>query len=172
MSEKTVAVIAFDDVSPFLLSVPCTVFGETCMLLGIRDFKLIVCAAGRKPLHCNVGFSIRTVHGLQEAEKADIVVVPSWRNTDEVPPDPLLKMLRRAHRRGALIVGLCLGTFVIAAAGLLDNRPATTHWGWTDDLARRYPLVDVKSDVLYVDDGDVITSAGVAAGIDCCLHIV
>jgi transcriptional regulator GlxA family with amidase domain len=172
MVEKTVAIIAFNGISPFLLSVPCIIFGEVFLPLGLPGFKLMVCATERGTLRSNAGFGITTRHTLRDAEQSDIVIIPSWRDTEEVPPAPLLKTLRRAHQRGAMIVGLCLGTYVVAAAGLLDNRPATTHWGWSDDLAKRYPLVDVKSNVLYVDDGDVITSAGVAAGIDCCLHIL
>lgn len=172
MDVQTIAVIAFDHISPFHLSVPCMVFGEDQRNPDAPRFQLMVCAAGRGPLHSSAGFEIRAHHTLRDAERADIVIVPSWRDTDETPPESLLLALNRAHKRGAVVVGLCLGTFVLAAAGLLDNRPATTHWGWSDDLARRYPLIAVKPDVLYVDDGDVITSAGVAAGIDCCLHIL
>lgn len=109
---------------------------------------------------------------LRSIEAADIIIVPSWRDPYELPPEALLKALRKSHRRGAMIVGLCLGSYVLAAAGLLDGRPATTHWKWADDLAKRYPDIQVNRDVLYVDDGDVITSAGVAAGIDCCLHLL
>jgi transcriptional regulator GlxA family with amidase domain len=105
-------------------------------------------------------------------ENAGIIIVPSWRDPHELPPEALLKALRNAHRRGALIVGLCLGSYVLAAAGLLADRPATTHWKWADDLAKRYPDIRVNRDVLYVDDGDIITSAGVAAGLDCCLHLM
>ena len=99
-------------------------------------------------------------------------MVPSWRDAHEVPPAPLLAALQRAHRRGAIVVGLCLGAFALAAAGLLDGRPATTHWRWSGLFAQRYPAVQVDPGVLYVDAGDVLTSAGTAAGIDCCLHLV
>ncbi|GFE62275.1 GlxA family transcriptional regulator [Geobacter sp. AOG2] len=172
MHTQTIAVIAFDHISPFHLSVPCMVFGEDQRNPDAPRFNLMVCAAGKGVLRSSAGFEIRAHHTLRDAERADIVIVPSWRDTDEAPPESLLTTLVAAHRRGATVVGLCLGTFVLAAAGLLDNRPATTHWGWSDDLARRYPRIAVKPDVLYVDDGDVITSAGVAAGIDCCLHIL
>ena len=84
----------------------------------------------------------------------------------------MLEALRTAHHRGALIVGLCLGSYVLAAAGLLDGRPATTHWMCAGDLAERYPLIRMNRNVLFVDDGDIVTSAGGAAGIDCCLHIL
>jgi transcriptional regulator GlxA family with amidase domain len=172
MHAETIAVIAFDHISPFHLSVPCMVFSEDRRNPDAPRFNLMVCAVGKGVLHSSAGFEIRAHYTLRDAEKADIVIVPSWHDTEEPPPESLLNALVRAHQRGATVVGLCLGTFVLAAAGLLDNRPATTHWGWADDLARRYPLIAVKPDVLYVDDGDVITSAGVAAGIDCCLHIL
>lgn len=171
MVETTVAIVAFNNISPFLLSIPCTVFGESSRYIDGAGFKVMVCTAGKRILKSSAGFGISTCYSLRELDFADIVVVPSWR-PDEVPPAALLKGLRSAHRRGATIVGLCLGAYVLAAAGLLDSRPATTHWGWCADLAQRYPLIDIRPDVLYVDDGDVITSAGVAAGIDCCLHLV
>ena len=100
------------------------------------------------------------------------MIVPSWRDTAEPAPPAMIKALRAAHARGARIVGLCVGAFVLAEAGLLDGRPATTHWAWADEFARRYPRVQLNRDVLYVDDGDVVTSAGTAAAIDCCLHLL
>ncbi len=106
------------------------------------------------------------------AEKADVIVVPSWRDVDEAAPGPLLKALREAHARGAQIVGLCLGAHVLAEAGLLDGRRATTHWEYAKSFAQRFPTVDVDPDVLYVEDGNVLTSAGTAAGIDACLHLL
>jgi transcriptional regulator GlxA family with amidase domain len=165
-------VIAFNDISPFLLSMPCAVFRPDQGHPEMPHFKLMVCSCEQAAVQSNAGFGIRTHHTLKDAEQADIIIIPSWRDPDELPPERLLRALRKAHERGATIVGLCLGTFVLAAAGLLNNRPATTHWGWTDDLARRFPSVSVRPDVLYVDDGDIVTSAGVAAGIDCCLHLL
>jgi transcriptional regulator GlxA family with amidase domain len=172
MRDETIAVVAFNNINPFLLSIPCSVFVNEPGRLEARRFNLIVCTAETSTLHSNAGFTIRTRHTLRDAEKADIVIVPSWRDTKEGPPKRLLDCLNKAHQRGATIVGLCLGTFVLAAAGLLNNRPATTHWGWSRELAARFPDIEVRPDVLYVDDGDIITSAGVAAGIDCCLHIL
>lgn len=104
--------------------------------------------------------------------RAGTIIVPSWRDPLESPPAALLGQLRAAHRRGARIVGLCLGSFVLAAAGLLEGRRATTHWLWAAEFARRHPGVDLDPSVLYVDEGDVLTSAGTAAGIDCCLHLL
>jgi transcriptional regulator GlxA family with amidase domain len=172
MQTKTIAVIAFKDISPFHLSVPCIVFGKDKLHPHVPKFELMVCAVERGILQTNAGFSLKTVHGMSALSKADIIIVPSWRDPDEPPPQPLINALRKAHQRGAKIVGLCLGSFVLAAAGLLDGRSATTHWGWSDELQRRYPTTKVVAGVLYLDDGDILTSAGVAAGIDCCLHIL
>jgi transcriptional regulator GlxA family with amidase domain len=172
MRPATIAIVSFNDISPFHLSVPCAVFGEDRLHPDVPKFKLLICAGEKGGLRTSAGFSFEAPHRLSELKKADIVIVPSWRDTEEMPPPPLLQALRQAHEAGALVVGLCLGTFVLAAAGLLDGRPAATHWGWADKLAERYPEIDVKPDVLYVDDGDILTSAGVAAGIDCCLHIM
>ncbi|MDF3036970.1 MAG: transcriptional regulator, AraC-family [Paucimonas sp.] len=148
------------------------VFGKDRLHAIVPDFDFKVCAAEPGPLVTSAGFSIDTKHDLKPLARADIVIVPSWRSVDESPPANLLKALQSAHKRGALIVGLCLGTFVLAAAGLLDGKEAATHWGWADVLAARYPRIRVDSKVLYVDEGDVLTSAGVAAGIDCCLHVL
>jgi len=131
-----------------------------------------VCSLERGPISTSAGFTMQARYGLKEIAKAAIVIVPTWRDTNEIPPKPLLDALRRAHKRGALIVGLCLGTYVLAAAGLLDGLEATTHWNWAADLAARYPQIKVNPDVLYVDQGSIITSAGTASAIDCCLHII
>jgi transcriptional regulator GlxA family with amidase domain len=170
--QDSFAVIAFDGISPFHLSAPCVVFRPDANDSMLPDFKIKVCAADPSPMQTSVGFSIHTTHNLSDLSDAETVIVPSWRNTAEMPPKVLLDALRKAHQRGAKIVGLCLGSFVLAAAGLLDGRRATTHWKWADELAQRYPLVNVEPKVLYVDDGDIITSAGSAAAIDCCLHIL
>ncbi|GLH73462.1 transcriptional regulator [Geothrix limicola] len=165
------AVIAFDRISPFHLSVPCAVF-EARPDLGVPPYNLRVCGAEPGPLRTSAGFEIRTRHGLGALSWADTIIVPSWRDPLERPPETLLRALQRAHARGARIVGLCLGAFVLAEAGLLDGRPATTHWHWADLFSRRFPQVRLDADVLYVDDGEVLTSAGAAAGIDCCLHLL
>jgi transcriptional regulator GlxA family with amidase domain len=167
---QRVAIEAFDRIRPFHLSVPCAVFGEPTD--GGPLFDVRVCAAEAGVLRSQAGFTIGTRYRLGELARAQIVVVPSWRNPHESPPDALLAALRRAHRRGALIVGLCVGAYVLAEAGLLDGRRATTHWRWAEHFAAKYPQVQVDRNVLYVDEGDVLTSAGTAAGIDCCLHVV
>ncbi|MGF6481461.1 helix-turn-helix domain-containing protein [Paraburkholderia sp. JPY419] len=167
-----VAVVAFDRISPFHLSVPCVVFGEDRRGGGVPAFDFRVCAVETGALATTAGFSIAVTHGLEALADAHTIIVPSWRDPDETPSAALLDALRAAHARGALLVGLCLGAFVLAAAGILDGRPASTHWAWADDFARRYPRVRLDPDVLYVDDGNVLTSAGTAAGLDCCLHVL
>ncbi len=165
-----IAVVAFDRISPFHLAVPCVVFGDEHP--GAPRFDFRVCAGEPGPLRTTAGFAVQVAHGLRALATADIIIVPSWRDPTEPPPAPLLRALCRAHQRGARLVGLCLGAYVLAAAGLLDGRPATTHWRCAVDFAARYPQVQVDADVLYVDDGDLVTSAGTAAGLDCCLHLV
>jgi transcriptional regulator GlxA family with amidase domain len=171
----TIAVLAFDGISPFHLSVPCLVFGENRSAAGVPAFKVMVCAADAAPagdLRTSAGFTIATRHDLRSLARADIVIMPSWHDDCRPAPPALLDALRRARRRGAQVVGLCLGAFVLAEAGLLDGKTATTHWHYAAALAERHPAVRVDRDVLYVDEGDVLTSAGVAAGLDCCLHLL
>jgi len=167
-----VAVIAFDRMSPFHLSVPCVVFGEDRSEGGVPPFELAVCAAEPGTLTTTAGFTIGAPHGLEGLRDAHVIVVPSWRDTHEAPPAALCEALVQAHARGAILVGLCLGAYVLAHAGLLDGRPATTHWAAADDFAQRFPAVRFDAGVLYIDDGDLLTSAGTAAGLDCCLHLM
>jgi len=165
-----IAVVAFDRISPFHLSTPCVVFGDRHP--GVPTFDFTVCAAEPGPLTTTAGFSLVVAQGLEVLTRADTIIVPSWRNPSERPPEALLDALEAAHRRGARIVGLCLGAYVLAEAGLLDGRAATTHWAYAEDFARRYPKVRVDADVLYLEDGQLLTSAGTAAAIDCCLHLL
>lgn len=167
-----IAVVAFDGISPFHLSVPCIVFGEDRTATGEPRFNLSVCAVQPGMLQTNAGFAITVARGLGALRHADVVVVPSWCDDLRPAPPALLRALQAAHRRGAVIVGLCLGAFVLAEAGLLDGRPATTHWKLAPEFARRFPRVALQPEVLYVEDGLVLTSAGTAAGIDCCLHLL
>jgi transcriptional regulator GlxA family with amidase domain len=168
----TVAVIAFKGVSPFHLSVPCMVFGDDLARLGAPRYRLLICGEKAGLIATMSGFDIDVQHDLSALAEADTVIVPAWRDPDERPPEALLLALRKAHARGARIVGLCLGAFVLAEAGLLDGRAASTHWVWADDFVRKYPMVKLDQKVLYVDDGDILTSAGTAAAIDCCLHLL
>jgi transcriptional regulator GlxA family with amidase domain len=171
MRAVKVAIAAFDQIRPFHLSVPCAVFGEPG---GDAKplFEVRVCAVEPGPLRTQIGFTIDTPYGLRELAQADIVIVPSWRHPNESAPKPLLNALDRAHRRGAILVGLCVGAFVVAETGLLDGKHATTHWRGSERFKQRFPKVTLDPNVLYVDQGDIVTSAGTAAGIDCCLHVV
>lgn len=167
---RRVAVVAFEGMTPFHLSVPCLVFGT-----GVDEapaFEVLVCAAASAPLRTSAGFAIAVERDLSCIDAADIVVMPAWHEDCRPAPPELLAALRRAHARGARVVGLCLGAFPVAEAGLLDGRTATTHWELAAALARRYPKVKVDREVLYVDEGRVLTSGGVAAGLDCCLHLL
>jgi transcriptional regulator GlxA family with amidase domain len=171
MTPIRVAVLAFEGISPFHLSVPCAVFGEAPDS-GTPPFELRVCAERTGRLTTRAGFDVDVAHGLHAFTGADMIVIPSWVGPETEASFTLIRALRRAHARGARIIGLCLGAFVVAQAGLLDGRRAATHWRAASAFTRRFPAVTLDADVLYVDEGDVVTSAGTAAGIDCCLHLL
>lgn len=166
----SIAVLVFDRISPFHLSVPCVVFGDRHPGLPAFDFR--VCAMEPGALRTTAGFSVLAAHDLTALADADIVIVPSWRDPAESAPPAVLAALQAAHARGATVVGLCLGAYVLAQAGLLQGRAATTHWAYVEDFAKRYPAVRLNPDVLYLEDAGVVTSAGTAAGLDCCLHLL
>lgn len=176
MQPREIAVLAFNDISPFHLSVPCLVF-EDRTSTGLPSYELRICAGEpvrKGGLRTTAGFAVQTDLTLEDAARADVLIVPSWRDTEERPPAPMLNAVRDAYERGATVVGLCLGAFVLAEAGVLDGRKATTHWSAAEAFSRRYPSVGLVPDVLYVDadEGRLVTSAGTAAGLDCCLHLV
>jgi transcriptional regulator GlxA family with amidase domain len=167
-----IAVFAFDGMSPFHLSVPCLVFGDRfSSATDLPRNDVTVCAERPGALATNAGFGITVEHDLDAMRHADIVILPSW-VPDRQPSERLLDEIRSAHRRGATVVGLCLGAYLVAASGVADGREIVTHWSWAADLAERYPVVDVKADRLWSDLGDVVTSAGTAAALDCCLHLI
>ncbi|GAQ56698.1 helix-turn-helix domain-containing protein [Streptomyces acidiscabies] len=170
--KEIVAVLLFSGGPIFESSIPLSVFGIDRQDAGVPRYRLLVCAGEDGPLRTTGGLELTAPHGLEAISRAGTVVVPAWRSITAPPPEEALDALRRAHEEGARIVGLCTGAFVLAAAGLLDGRPATTHWMYAPTLAKRYPSVHVDPRELFVDDGDVLTSAGTAAGIDLCLHIV
>lgn len=169
---KTVAAVVLNGVAPFELAVACEVFGIDRSDLGVPWYRFLVCAAEPTPIRTSVGFTIDTPHGLEGLREADLIVVPPGHGENDTPPPALLEELRRANARGARIMSVCTGAFILAEAGLLDGRPATTHWAHSAELVARYPAIKVDPGVLYVDDGDILTSAGTAAGIDLCLHVV
>ena len=170
---RNVAVPLVNTVSPFEFSVACEVFGLDRTDQGVPSFDFAVCSdePGR-PVPTDMGFSITAEHGYDRLGEADLVVVPASRPRRAPIPAALAEQLRAADARGAWVMSLCSGAFTLAKAGLLDGRRATTHWMNTTELAEEYPDVEVVLDVLYVEDGNIITSAGTAAGIDATLHLV
>lgn len=173
MRKETIAALAYDGIRPFHLSVPCLIFGEDRASEGLPSWDFRVCAPkANTVLRTQSGLGLVAPYDLSGFDGADMVIVPSWLGKHEPVPNQISDALGKAYHRGATIVGLCLGAFPVAAAGLLDARSATTHWQATDALAATYPQVTVVAEQLYIDHGDVITSAGVAAALDCCLHIV
>lgn len=165
-----VAVIALDGVNPFDLAIPCEIFGRVRLADGSAPYRVRVCGVTRT---VDAGaFRVQTATDLRPLARARTIVVPGIADPARPLPAALVRALRKAHARGARIASICSGAFVLAAAGLLDGRRATTHWLAAAELARRYPSIDVDAKVLYVDTGQILTSAGAAAGLDLCLHLV
>ncbi|MFF8772965.1 GlxA family transcriptional regulator [Kitasatospora sp. NPDC015120] len=161
-----VAVLALPGVLPLDLGIPAQAFGAD------SHYRVTVCADPSAGPVLSGGFTVTAPAGLEALADADTVVVPGYETPDTPPSDAVLAAIRSAHAHGARLVSICTGAFALAATGLLDGRPATTHWRDADTLQRRYPRIDVRPNLLYVDDGDILTSAGVTAGIDLCLHII
>jgi AraC family transcriptional activator FtrA len=167
-----VAALVFDGVAAFELGVVVELFGLERPELDVEWYELAVCSAEPGPLGASGGFAVLPARGLDAVAEADTVIVPSWPRIGEPVPGDVVEALVAAHRCGARLVSICSGAFVLAAAGLLDGRRAATHWRYADALRRLHPAVEVDEQVLYVDDGALLTSAGSAAGIDLCLHLV
>jgi AraC family transcriptional activator FtrA len=164
-------VLAYDGVNAFELGLAVEVFGLTDM--GKDWYRVVVCSERpAQPLRANNGISLAADASLKTLARASTIIVPGWLDLEDMPPAALLEALRRAHRRGVRIASICSGVFILAAAGLLDGRRVTTHWAQTEQLSSVYPSVRVDPNVLYVDDGNIMSSAGRAAGLDLCLHIV
>ncbi len=173
MRPHVVAVAVTTAIPVFEFAVPCEVFGVDRADLANPWYDLRLCAAESGPLRTTMGLHIDTPYGLDDLLAADTIVVPACaRMIQREPPARLLDALRRAHARGARIASICTGAYVLAAAGLLDGRRATTHWMNAVDFAHRFPAVTVDPTVLYIDEGDVLTSAGTGSAIDLCLHLV
>ncbi|MEV6210261.1 helix-turn-helix domain-containing protein [Kitasatospora sp. NPDC051914] len=165
----TVALAVTDGMLHFELSLAYEVFGSAPAAVTVPWYDVALCGPGDVRIE---RFRLEPDHGLERLPDADTVIVPGWADIDEEPPAELVDAVRAAHEAGARVASLCTGAFVLAAAGLLDGRRATTHWAHTDALAARHPRIDVDPDVLYVDNGSVLTSAGKAAAMDLCLHLV
>jgi transcriptional regulator GlxA family with amidase domain len=172
---ENIAVLVPDGVAAFELGVLCEVFGSDRSADGFPSYDFGLARATPGPVSTGSGFDILVEHGLDRLECADLVAVPAYR-TATLPegrlPQVLIDALVAAHARGAMILSVCSGAFALGQAGLLDGRRCTTHWRYTDELSRRFPLARIEPDVLYVGDDGVLTSAGTAAGIDLCLHLV
>ena len=147
-SQATVAVVVYDRVAVFEMAVPCEVFGIDRSAMGAPTYDLLICAADPPPLRTQAGFTMDTPLDLSALARAGTVVVPAWRDVEETPPEALLDALREAYGRGARIASLCSGAFVLAHAGLLDGRSATTHWMYAGRLAEQFPRVLVDPSVL------------------------
>jgi len=170
---KTVAVIVQHGFAPFEFGVACEAFGLDRSDDGIPNFDFRIVTPEPGAIRSKMGFSINVDLDLSFAYEADLVVVSPtpheyWAHTDE----RVLDVVRQAVARDAWVLSVCSGSFILGAAGVLDGRKATTHWMYADTMAKMYPLVDVDPDVLYVQDGRIITSAGTAAGLDACLHLL
>jgi putative intracellular protease/amidase len=161
-------VLALSKVVPLDIAIPAQVFGT----YEQTPYAFAVCGEAAGPVRTSAGFEIVAQAGPEALATADTVIVPGFEPHLRVPDEPVLEALRAAHARGARMVSICTGAFALAAAGVLDSRRATTHWRDAAALAARHPKVAVEPGVLYIDEGQVLTSAGVAAGLDLCLHIL
>ncbi|MFG1696035.1 helix-turn-helix domain-containing protein [Nonomuraea sp. NPDC049309] len=171
MIRDVVAVVG-DVAATFELGIVCQVFGLDRSDDDLPGYDFAVCAPEPGLVPTTSGFAVQVEHGLDRIARADLVTVPAWPALDAPVPEPLLAALRAAAERGARVLTICTGAFLAAAAGLLDGRRATTHWQFAGLLARAHPRVRVEPDILYVCDGPVLSSAGAAAGIDACLHLI
>jgi transcriptional regulator GlxA family with amidase domain len=165
-----VAVIVFDGVAPFELGVLCEAWGVDRTDDGVPAIDFAVCSADAGRVSTSLGFDLHVEHGLDRAAEADLVCIPAIQRDWPVPED-VLQLLRDTVDRGARVLSVCSGAFLLGQAGLLDGRDCTTHWMHSADLQEQYPAACVVPEVLYVDEGSVITSAGSAAGLDACLHL-
>jgi len=171
-----VAVVALDHVVGLDLGTSAQVFGSARSTAGERFYRVETCSPGGRPVPCSAGYDVRPPHDLTLTATADTVVVPGIHDGPVLREGRLepavAEALWAAHARGARVMSICTGAFALAAAGLLDGRRATTHWAHAPRFRRLFPDVRLDPDVLFVDDGDLLTSAGVAAGIDLCLHVI
>ncbi|TDD69593.1 GlxA family transcriptional regulator [Actinomadura rubrisoli] len=170
-----VVVLALEGVYPFELSIPVRIFATAASDRGEPLYEVLTCSLDGGPVRTNADFAVAVEHGAEAVPTADTLIIPPFGSGPEEEqdwfPPPLAEAFERI-RPGTRIVSICTASYVLAAAGLLDGRPATTHWNQADRFQRMFPQVDVDPDVLFVDDGNVLTAAGVAAGIDLCMHIV
>jgi AraC family transcriptional activator FtrA len=172
MKNHLVAALAYDRLCTFEFGCVVEVFALPRPELAVDWYRFGVCAAERRPIRAAGGITVSVPRGLSLLDTADTIIVPGWPDPDEPPPAALLRKIRAAYERGARLASICSGVFVLAAAGVLDGKTATTHWRFADRLASLYPAIRVQPNDLYTVQGQVITAAGSAAGLDMMLHIV
>ena len=172
MQDHLVVALVYDRLCTFEFGCVTELFALERPELDVDWYRFAVCAGEPGPIRAAGGITVAAPYSLRMLERAATIVIPGWRDPDEIPPGPLLKKIRAAYRRGARLCTICSGVFVLAAAGVLDGKTVTTHWRYAERLQRRYPQLQVKPDALYVDEGQIITSAGSAAGLDMLLHLV
>jgi len=169
---RRVAALAYDGLGTFEFGIVVEVFGLPRTGLGVEWYDFEVCSLERRPIRAAGGIRVEAPKGLRSLRQAGTIVIPGWKLDDEPPPRELVSALRSAHARGARLVSICSGVFLLAATGLLDGKRVTAHWRHVDRFTARFPHIRVEPNVLYVDEGSILTSAGSAAGLDLCLHIV
>ncbi|AOA57349.1 GlxA family transcriptional regulator [Acinetobacter larvae] len=167
-----IVVVAFEDISPFHLSIPSIIFMHPILQSQPKHYELKICSQYKGLIETNAGFAIHIDHDYQILAHADTIIIPAWSNQNIHPSPALIDQLQQAKQKGNRIIGLCLGTLVLAKAGLLEHCKATTHWAYLDQLQRDFPNILLQTDCLYIQEQNIITSAGTAAAMDCCLHIV
>ena len=179
MKKHLVVALAYDQLCTFEMGCAIEIFALPRPELNLPWYEFKVCAAERGAIQALGGIRVQVPNSLKILEQADTIIIPGWSHIDaygnefEQPPSSaLLNYLRAAYRRGARICSICSGVFLLAATGLLDGKSATTHWKYAERLSEKFPRIRVQPNALYVDEGQIITSAGSAAGIDMMLHMV
>jgi len=169
---QLVAILAYDGLCTFEFGIAVEIFGLARPEFEFPWYEHRIVAVDQGPMRAMGGFQVLADGGMELLANARTIIIPGWRDRSAPVPDDLIVALRQAHAQGARLLSICSGVFVLAATGLLDGHGATTHWRYASELAERFPNILVDPDVLYVDSGQLITSAGSAAGIDACLHLV
>ncbi|MFZ6770847.1 transcriptional regulator FtrA [Undibacterium sp. Di26W] len=172
MKKHLVVALAYDQLCTFEFGCTVELFALNRPELDVDWYDFAVCAMEAGKLRAAGGIRVEVPHDLNMLDQADTVIIPGWRDADEMPPPAILEKIRAAHARGARICSICSGVFILAAAGILDGKTVTTHWRYADKLLKRYPAIHVEANALYVDQGQILTSAGSAAGLDMLLHLV
>ncbi len=169
---RSVVALVYDNLCVFEFAVAAELFGLERPELGVDWYDFQVVSVDGRPSATLGGLTVQAPHDLDLIPSAGTVIVPGWRDRSQPPPAAVVEALVAAHRNGARLVSICSGVFALAATGLLDGKAATTHWRYVDELREQYPRIDVQPDILYVDNGSLLTSAGSAAGIDLGLHLI